>query len=469
MAAKKIYTIKRGLDLPIQGVPEKVIDDAPAASRVALMAADYIGLRPTMHVREGDNVQRGQLVLEDKKNPSLRLTAPAAGVVAAVNRGARRALQSVVIEVSEGERSGEVSRAPERSEDEAEFESYSGKDVAGMSRNDIKKLLLESGEWAALRTRPFSKTPAADTEPHSIFITAMDSNPLAPDVEQIIQERPEDFERGMLAVAKLTDGFTYLCTRPEADIPHNPNTGITRLGFEGPHPAGLAGLHIHLVDPVHREKTVWYIGFQDVIAIGHLVRTGRILPDRVVSLGGPPVKNPRMLRTRTGASLDEMLEGELPEDAPLRVVSGSVLAGRRAMGEVHGHIGRFSNQVSVVRENIDREFLGWMAPGREKFSTINLFLSRLAPKNDRYDMTTDRNGSKRAMVPIGMYERVMPMDLVATYLLRALIVTDTERAEQLGCLELDEEDLGLCTYVCPGKYAYGPLLRRNLEMIEKEG
>jgi Na+-transporting NADH:ubiquinone oxidoreductase subunit A len=426
------------------------------------MAADYVGMRPGMAVVIGDVVKRGQLLFTDKKTPGVRYTAPGAGTVVAVNRGERRALQSVVIELNENELNGQVA-----GDDQVAFEGYTGKEPAGLSRDEIKALLVESGMWTVLRTRPFSKVPNPETEPAALFVSAMDTNPLAPSVETILNGNKGDFERGLLCVAKLTEGKTYVCKAPGANVPVNPNTGIQVEEFEGPHPAGTVGLHIHRLEPVHREKTVWHLNYQEVVAIGRLFGTGQLDFDRIVALSGPVVKKPRLLKTRVGASVDDLVMDEL-EEGENRVISGSVLSGRAAMGEVLGYLGRHHHQISAVREGRDREFLGWMAPGANKFSIVRVFMSALS-KGKKFALTTNTNGGERAMVPIGSYERVMPMDIMPTFLLRALAVNDIERAEQLGCLELDEEDLALCTFVCPSKYDYGPILRRNLDIIEKEG
>jgi len=457
-----VHTIRKGLDLPIAGAPVQEIEAAREPKTVAVLGDDYIGMKPTMVVQIGDAVKRGQILFEDKKTRGVRFTAPAAGTVTAVNRGAKRAFQSLVIELDDAERNGAIADV-----DMVSFASYTGNDPAGLSRDQITALLVESGLWTAFRTRPFSKVPEPGIEPHSIFVTAIDTNPLAPSVEKIVAGREEDFQRGLICVAKLTEGKTYLCKGKSAAVPANPNTGIIIEEFEGVHPAGTVGLHIHLLDPVHREKTVWNIGFQDVIAIGHLFNTGELDLERVVSLAGPMVAKPRLLSTRLGASTDNLTDGEL-KDGECRVISGSVLSGRQAQGEVHGYLGRYHQQISVIREGREREFLGWLAPGKDKFSILNLFISRIT-NGTSFEFTTSTHGSKRAMVPIGMYERVMPMDILPTHLLRALIAKDIEFAEQLGCLELDEEDLALCTFVCPGKYDYGTILRENLDVIDREG
>jgi Na+-transporting NADH:ubiquinone oxidoreductase subunit A len=227
------------------------------------------------------------------------------------------------------------------------------------------------------------------------------------------------------------------------------------------------GLHIHTLDPVDRAKLVWHLGYQDVIAIGKLFAGGGLDVSRVIALAGPGVRQPRLLRTRLGASTDDLVQGEL-HDGEMRVISGSVLSGRAVGGEVHGYLGRYQQQISCLEEGRKREFLGWLTPGGDRFSTVNAFLSRLTPKKT-FAFTTSSQGSHRAIVPIGMYERVFPLDIPPSFLLRSLAAGDIEYAQELGCLELDEEDLALCAFVCPGKHDYGPMLRQLLTTIEKEG
>ena len=457
-----LHRITKGLDLPITGDPRQEIEVARRPSRVALLAADYVRLRPTLHVQVGEQVKRGQLLFEDRKMPAVLYTAPGAGTVVAINRGHRRAFQSIVVELNEAERAGEPTEA-----DLATFDAYTGKGPGELTPDEIKALLIESGLWTSLRARPFGRVANPAVAPRSIFVTAMDTNPLAASVDVAIRGREKDFELGLGCVSKLTDGKTFLCKGPGSAVAATPGANVQTEDFEGPHPAGTVGLHIHTLDPVCRNKTVWYVNYQDVIAIGRLVATSKLDVERVISLAGPTVRNPRLLQTRIGACLDELVEGEL-QDCENRVVSGSVLSGRKAMGDVLGYLGRYHLQVSVLREGREREFMNWVLPGSNKFSTIRAYLAGFLPKK-KYDFTTTTNGSDRAIVPIGMYERVMPMDIQPTYLLRSLVARDMDRAEQLGALELEEEDLALCAFVCSGKIDYGPILRENLTTIEKEG
>ena len=442
--------LKRGLEIPVSGQPRQTVSDAPPARSVALVGFDYVGMKPTMAVQVGDRVKRGQLLFTDKKTEGVRYTAPASGTVAAVNRGARRVLQSVVVDVDGDEAETFATAADPRSLDAA----------------TLRDTLLASGQWTALRTRPFGKVPAPDSEPAAIFVTAIDTHPLAADPAVIIAEQPDAFALGQDILARLTDGALHVCTAAEADLPQGGADNIQVTPFDGPHPAGLAGTHIHFLDPVGAGKTVWTIGYQDVIAIGHLFTDGRLHTERVVSLAGPQVVEPRLLRTRLGADLAALCAGQVKEGNN-RIVSGSLLGGRGVQTGT-AYLGRYHSQVSVLLEGTHRELLGWLSPGLNKHSNLPIYLSKLLPRR-LLPMTTSTNGSERAMVPVGSYERVMPQDMLPTQLLRALIVGDTEMAQSLGCLELEEEDLALCSYVCPGKYEYGPILRDNLTRIEKEG
>lgn len=469
-----LHTLRKGLDLPISGEPRQgPATETLQVRSVALVADDYVGMKPRMIVKEGDTVTRGQALFEDRKTPGVFHTAPAAGTVEAINRGARRVLQSLVIKLNEREAAG----APAE-EDFNRFSSYTGQGLESLSREQLVALLTESGLWTALRARPFSRVPSPESKPYAIFVNGMDSNPLAAKPELVVKGREADFSRGLAALAKLTDGATHLCLAPNSPLKDLGGKAVTVQEFAGPHPAGTSGVHIHLVAPVSRRRTVWTIGYQDVLAIGHLLATGKLEGQVTISIAGPSAQDPRLVRVRQGANLADVLEGGrflvgglksiTGDEAEVRVVSGSVLSGKRAQGNVYGFLGRYHTQVSLLPEGRKREFLAMVAPGGNKFSIFPVFVSKLFPRK-KFAFSTDMNGSPRAMVPIGMYENVMPMDIIPTFLLRSLMVGDVEQAEKLGILELDEEDLALCTFVCPGKVNYGPVLRANLEKIYAEG
>jgi len=439
--------IKTGLDLPIKGSPKQEVGEANAVTSVAIVGSDYPGMKPTMLVQEGDQVKLGQPLFDDKKNEGVLFTAPGSGVVTQINRGERRIFQSIVIEL-------------DGKETAVSFNAHA--DLSALDREAVVAQLVKSGLWTTIRRRPYEKIPAIDAVPHSIFINAMDTNPLAGDQALAIARQPDAFVDGITVISTLTEGSVFVCRAPDASFDSGTATVET---FAGKHPAGLVGTHIHHLDPVGEGKEVWHLSAQDAIAIGRLVKEGVLSTERVVSLAGPSVKQPRLVVTRVGASLEDLTSGELI-DGQHRVVSGSILGGRTAAG-VSGYLGGYHQQVSVLKEGTERVPFGWLSPGTNKHSVMGIYLSKLMPKK-LVDYTTNTNGSPRAMVPVGAYEKVMPLDILPTQLLRSLIVGDTDMAAKLGALELAEEDLALCTYVCPGKYEYGPILRDNLTTIELE-
>lgn len=443
-----MITIKKGLDLPIAGTPAQVIHNGNTVNEVAMLGEEYVGMRPSMKVREGDVVKKGQVLFEDKKNPGVVFTAPASGTVVKINRGEKRVLQSVVIKV-EGD-------------EQITFKSYEAAQLASLSAEQVRTNLVESGLWTAFRTRPFSKVPAVDAIPASIFVNAMDTNPLSADPAVIINEYKNDFEHGLTVLTRLGVKVN-LVKAAGVNVPSV--NGVNVHEFAGCHPAGLVGTHIHFIDPVGLTKTVWHLNYQDVIAMGKLFTSGELFTDRVVALAGPQVKTPRLVRTRLGANLSQLTANEL-NAGENRVISGSVLSGATAVGPVD-YLGRYALQVSVLAEGREKELFGWIMPGSDKFSITRTVLGHFSKK--LFNFTTAVHGGERAMVPIGAYERVMPLDIIPTLLLRDLAAGDTDSAQNLGCLELDEEDLALCTYVCPGKNNYGPMLRAALDKIEKEG
>lgn len=444
--------LTKGLDIPIKGKPLQEVSDAAPVKRVAVLGNDYVGMKPTMLVQEGDVVKLGQPLFTDKKNPSVQYTSPGTGKVVEVNRGEKRIFLSLVIELS--------------GKEEMTFATTSESELNNLKREEVVSRLIESGEWTALRVRPFSKVADPESTPHAIFVTAMDTNPFAPSVGKIVGMSENYFKNGLSAISKLTEGKIFICKAPNTNIPVVDSPQISVEEFEGPHPAGNVGTHIHFLSPVSRKRFVWHITAQDVIAIGHLFTTGKIMTERIVSLAGSSVKNPRLIKTRRGASITEIITNEI-KDENYRVISGSVLSGRSAF-DAEAYLGRFHQQISVIPNPVKRHFLGWLNPFVNNYSMKNIVFSKLLPSKE-YEFSTELHGGKRAIVPSGSFEEVMPMDILPTYLLRALAVRDVEEAEQLGILELDEEDLALCTFSCPSKIEYGPMLRENLTIIEKEG
>ena len=445
------FKLKKGLNLPLKGRPDKRVDTAGDISQVAVLGEDYLGLKPTMLVKVGDKVKLGTPLFEDKKNPGVVITSPAAGIVNAINRGAKRVLISVVIDVK-----GKAA---------VSFKATAANDLVNLKEAQVRKILQKSGQWVAFRTRPYGKVPSIESLPNSIFVNAMDTNPLAVDPLLAIDQHTNDFINGVTVLERFGVPV-YVCHAKGAKLPDLSNNNAKLASFSGPHPAGLSSTHIHKIDPVNADKTVWTIGYQDIIAIGKLFVGGRISTQRYIALGGPLVNSPRVFDTRLGVNISALIKGRTVKGVS-RVISGSVLNGHTAYGDVD-FVGRYDNQVTIIEEHVDREFMGWLAPGLKKFSALNVYISSFFKPN-AYNITTSQNGSPRAIVPIGAFEKVMPLDILPTPLIKSILVKDLEAAQELGCLELIEEDLALCSFVDPGKHDFGPVLRSTLTQIEREG
>ena len=416
------HRIRRGLDLALDGSPSPSVDEGAPVRHVGVRGADVPGVRPRLRVAEGARVRLGDVLFEDHDRPEVVCTSPGAGVVRAIHRGERRALTSVVIALD-----GELDGRHEGSAEGA-FEPRTRDALASLPRDVALRDLLASGLFLGFRSRPFGRVPDPAKPPRSIFVTATATAPLAARPADVIATDPRTFEDGLAVVARLTTGPVYLCRSPDAAVPTGDPSRITVAEFSGPHPAGLAGTHIHHLDPVGPGATVWHIGYQDVMAIGACFATGRRPTHRVVAVGGPRARRPRLVRTRVGAALDELLRDEIA-DGGHRTISGSPLSGDEVRGPT-AFLGRLDVQVTLLPP------------------------AASAPRD------------RPVMLPLPCYERVVPLNLPVAPLLRALLAGDVERAADLGALELVEEDLALCAHVCPGHLDYGGALREVLDALE---
>ncbi len=455
----RLVSIKKGLDIPIAGAPQAVIEPGMPVRQVALLGGDYVGLKPKMMVQEGDRVSLGQPLFVDKRDPDIVFAAPGSGRVIAINRGARRVLQSVVIELAETE------------SQTGDFARLAGSNPETMEQSAIRSALQTSGLWTAFRTRPFSKIPLSDSSPASIFVTAIDTQPLAADPGIVVEAQREAFLSGLRFVSRLTQGGVYLCTAAGWQGPVDDGQRVQHVEFSGPHPAGAPGTHIHHLDPVSAERTVWHIGYQDVIAIGKLFTEGVLWVERTVALGGDAFERPRLVTTRLGGNVEQLVAGELKavaqEQRSPRLISGSVLSGRTAAG-AEAYLGRYHLQVAAIPQENEARLFGWSGLFNRRYSFAGLLQARQDHAR-QLPFSTALNGRSTALVPVDAFERLIPLDILPVPLLRALLIRNTDQAQALGCLELDAEDLALCSFVCPGKNDYGTVLRLNLEQIERDG
>jgi Na+-transporting NADH:ubiquinone oxidoreductase subunit A len=447
--------VTKGLDIPIAGEPEQSVNSSAPVSKVALTGLDYPGLKPRLLVAEGDPVTPQQALFIDKRDPAVQYCAPGRGTVIAINRGPRRVLHSVVVGLEDD------------GFEEALFEPLDSQQISRLGRKDLVARLLQSGLWPSFRTRPFSQVPHSESIPRAIFVTAIDTRPLSPDPMVAIRADSAVFSAGLEILSGLTEGALNLCTGSGWDIAIPEIEGMRVVRFSGPHPAGLAGTHIHHLYPVSMERVVWHIGYQDVIAIGKLFSAGVIDQKRIVALGGRRVKNPRLVTTRVGASIDQLMRKEIRDPENCRIISGSVLSGRTS-SENLAYLGRYHDQVSVIREGGSSFLFGWTGLLPRRYSAAKTLLRKTGQRR-KLRFSTSQNGRITGMLPMRAFEKVMPLDILPSPLFRALLVKDTDQAQALGCLELDEEDLALCSFVCPAKLDYGTFLRMNLKQIEREG
>ena len=443
--------IKKGIDLPISGKPIQEIIPALRTTTFALRGlVDFMGLKPSMKVAVGDTVKVGQPLYQHKENTSVVFPAPVSGKVIAINRGAKRVLESVVIQ-SDGKNTP--------------FNKFSAITKETSAQN-ILDMIVSSGHFIGFKTRPFNKVPDPAVKPDAIFVTAMDTNPLAVDASVVIQDSKDTFKAGVDAIAKLTDGKTFVCASPSTALPEFSAKTTEIHTFEGKHPAGNAGTHIHFLRPVSATKMVWSINYQYVINIGTLVLTGKVAYDKVISLAGPAMTNPRLVQTTMGANIAELIGNDA--QGVVRVINGSILTGDTAMDTLN-FVGATTTQVSILSGETDSRGLGWLIPWRDKFSSVfNVHFSSLYRKKPQA-MDVGVNGSFRAIIPIGHFETLTPLDILPTQLMRSIIVGDTDQAQKLGLLELAEEDIALFAFADIGKNDFIGALQDCLAKVEKEG
>ncbi len=413
-----VVRIRRGLDLVFDGAPRQSIEQGPPIGSVALLGSDYPGIRFDPLVEVADTVAAGQPLLRQRSLPDRQLVAPVAGRVSALTRGARRRIATVEI-------------------------SPSGDDAAvfavptSIDRPALVGLLHRSGLWAAIEARPFGRPADLATEPDALFVTAMDTRPHAPDPAVVIAAHAAWFERGVSALPHLTSGKVFVCHAEGASVPVP--AGAVAAPFAGRHPAGLASTHIHHLHPVGRPgRVVWRIGYQDVIALGHLLATGTVWTDRIVAVSGPALTSPTLLRTRPGASLRQLLEGRLTT-GEVGLVAGSPLDGRSQT-----HLSRGELQVFA------------RLPEARPASPVGL----------RHRLDAWMHAGILPIIPNARHEHAAPVGVLPIPLLRALSAGDVESARRLGVRELVEEDLSLLSHVDGSGADFGVLLRSVLDELE---
>jgi Na+-transporting NADH:ubiquinone oxidoreductase subunit A len=446
----KVIKIKKGLDIKLKGAAEKIISNVKPASTFAVKPIDFPGIMPKLVARPGDRVRAGSTLFYDKLRPEFKFASPVSGEVRAVNRGERRRILEVVVEA----------------DGKSDYEEFRPADPGKLDRVQIVKKIQDAGLWPSIRQRPYAVIARSQSEPKAIFISGFDTAPLAPDMDFIVKGNNSAFQTGINVLNKLTRGEVHLSLNadyPAADV-FTEASGVTLHYFKGPHPAGNPGVQIHHLDPVNKDEVVWYVQPQEVIMIGRLFEQGIYDASKVMAVTGSEVKKPRYFKVLGGTCIEPYIKDNV-NPGELRYISGNALTGTK-ISKI-GYLGFYDSQLTILPEGNYYEMFGWIAPGFKKFSVSRSFASWLTPRRE-YRIDTNVKGGQRPFVQTGQYEKVLPMNLYPMHLLKAILVDDIEKMEQLGIYEVAEEDFALCEFVCPSKTEIQSIIRQGIELMIKE-
>jgi Na+-transporting NADH:ubiquinone oxidoreductase subunit A len=444
-------TIKKGLDIKLAGEARRDITELPLPETFAIKPTDFPGVIPKLFVQPGDEVKAGTPLYCDKNNEMVKFCSPVSGEVTEILRGDKRRLLEIRI----------------LADKEINYLSFMKSDPLHLNRDQVLEILLNSGAWPLIRQRPFGIIANPQDQPKSIFISAFDSHPLAPDLNFILKDCEHDFQTGLNALQKLTSGKIHLNIKSEVQTSSVflKAKGVEINTISGPHPAGNVGVQIHHIDPVNKGEIVWCIQPQDLLIIGRLFNEGRFNAGRIIAVTGSRVINPQYYQTAIGAQVKNYLRDAGLKDGVNRIISGNILTGEKIPPE--GYLNFYDAQVTVIPEGNEPEFIGWLKPGLKKFSMSRAFFSWLAP-HKIHDLDTNLHGEERPFVMTGQYEQVLPMDIYPVHLLKSILVEDIEQMEKLGIYEVVEEDFALCEFVCTSKIESQSIIRKGLELVRKE-
>lgn len=440
--------LRKGLNIKLKGSAKPELETLSVPATVALKPTDFAGLTPKLKVKADTLVKAGDALFYDKYHPEIFFTAPYGGKVVSVNRGERRKILEVVIETDTKAGSVEFTRA----------------DPASLSGEAIKEALLKSGLWPFIKRRPYGIIASPGEKPLSIFISTFDTSPLAPDYNFVMKGQMDTFQTGINALAKLTSGKVYLGVNNGSPFSAIKNVVVNQ--FNGPHPAGNVGIQIHNTQPINKGDVVWTVNAQDVLFIGRLFETGKVDFSKIIALTGSEVENPKYFKTILGAPVSAIVNERLKKSGyKQRIISGNVLTGTKI--KIQSYIGFYDSQVSVIPEGDEYEFMGWADPGINKFTATKAYISKLFPKKE-YELNANLHGGERAFVLSGQYEKLLPMDILPVHLLKAILVNDIDKMEQLGIYEVIEEDFALCEFACTSKVKVQEILRTGINTMIKE-
>lgn len=449
----KPIKIKKGLNIPLKGEAEKILNSSPRSATYSVCPPDFHGLTPKMLVREGERVKAGTPLFFDKYNEKIIFTSPVSGTFSELVRGEKRRIMQLTIEA-------------EGSDDYVDFGAV---DPLALNREQIIEKLLKSGLWPSIQQRPYSIVANPDDMPKAIFVSAFDSAPLGPDLDFVLNGQEREFQTGLNAITKLTQGKVHLSVSAQQTL-HKAFTQAKNVqvhAFKGPHPAGNVGVQIHHIDPLNKGEVVWHLGVQHVIMIGRLFEKGVYDASKIVALAGSEVLNPRYYRVVSGAKISDIIQKNIrvEEDTRVRIISGNVLSGTKVSPD--GYLRFYDDMITAIPEGDKPEVLGWMLPNFDKFSVSRTFPAFLMPWK-KYRLNTNIRSGERPFVITGLYEKVLPMDIMPMQLLKSIMINDIDMMEKLGIYEVAPEDFALCEYVCPSKIEMQQTIRDGLDTLRKE-
>ena len=450
------FKLKRGYDIRLVGESTSEIVDAPYPKTVAVKPSGFRGIKPKLLVKEGDTVQSGSPLFHDKGNEKHIFTSPVSGVVKSIQRGAKRVIDHITIET-------------DANAEGIKFKAFPKEQLSSLSRDEAMEQLQSSGLLTLFRQRPFDYVANPSITPRDIFVSALDSAPLAPDPNIFVKGHETEFQAGLDIASRLTTGRVHLSIdgrRGDLSKAFTDAKNVTIHRFSGKHPIGCIGIQIHHIAPINgRNDAVWYCTVSGLIILGKLFLQGKISPEIIASVAGSAATDRRYFRTVLGASIDTLIQGKIDHE-PVRYISGNILTGTKV--DKDGFLGYYDSMVTVIPESTGPEFIGWMLPGFKKESLYRTFLSRFIP-GQKFTKDTKLNGGVRAFFASGFYERVLPMNIYPLFLVKTILAGDIEEMEGLGIYEVTEEEMALCEYICPSKEDIQQIIRRGLDLIEREG
>ena len=443
-----VIKIKKGLDINLKGKASEVMLSSGKSASYAIVPDYYSGILPKVVAKVGDKVKAGSVLMVDKNRPEIKFVSPVSGEVAAVNRGEKRKVLSIVV-------------TPDA---QNEYEDFGKKSVSSLNADQVKETLLNAGMWPFIKQRPYDIVASPAETARDIFVTAFNSAPLAPNFDFIVKGQEADLQAGLDALSKLTNGKVYVGVKAGSSVKLN---GVEVVGFEGPHPAGNVGVQINHIKPVNKGEVVWTVNATDVILMGRVFNKGIADFSRLVAVTGSEATERGYVKVVAGCTIESILGGKVLDNGHIRMISGNVLTGTKV--SMNDYLGAYDCQVTVIPEGDDvHELFGWAVPGFNKYSTSHSYLTWLIGRGKEYVMDARIKGGKRAMIMSNEYDKVFPMDILPEYLLKAIITFDIDKMENLGIYEVAPEDFALCEFVDTSKIELQKIVRNGLNLLYKE-